>query len=120
MYCRLLHWSCHGEARLFREPKLLEETCFKRDIRIHVGEDEAGSYPEPGLSNMATRIYALNSVSLVCGLVGNAFLLFNFTQIVRYIIALPVTIILWFIATGIVSNASNSLISVRLRSNACL
>lgn len=35
---------------------------------------------------------------------GNAFLLFNFTQIVRYIIALPVTIILWFMATGIVSN----------------
>ncbi|KAF4765149.1 hypothetical protein HAV15_003242 [Penicillium sp. str.  len=45
----------------------------------------------------------LNAVSLVCGIVGNAFLLFNFTQIVRYIIALPVTIILWFIAAGIVS-----------------
>ncbi|CAI7670770.1 unnamed protein product [Penicillium crustosum] len=45
----------------------------------------------------------LNAVSLFCGIVGNAFLLFNFTQIVRYIIALPVTIILWFIAAGILS-----------------
>ncbi|KAJ5325587.1 hypothetical protein MYU51_000367 [Penicillium brevicompactum] len=52
-------------------------------------------YPDPHW------ITALNAVSLVCGIVGNAFLLFNFTQIVRYIIALPVTIILWFLATGI-------------------
>ncbi|CAI7585055.1 unnamed protein product [Penicillium glandicola] len=52
-------------------------------------------YPDP---RWAT---SLNAVSLVCGIVGNAFLLFNFTQIVRYIIALPVTIILWFIAAGI-------------------
>ncbi|CAG8123330.1 unnamed protein product [Penicillium olsonii] len=52
-------------------------------------------YPDPHW------ITALNAVSLVCGIVGNAFLLFNFTQIVRYIVALPVTIILWFLATGI-------------------
>lgn len=48
------------------------------------------------------RILALNAVSLVCGVIGNIFLLFNFTQSVRYIVALPVTIILWFLATGIV------------------
>ncbi|KAJ5782427.1 Ion transport 2 [Penicillium paradoxum] len=46
-------------------------------------------------------ITALNAVSLVCGVVGNIFLLFNFTKVIRYIIALPVTIILWFTATGI-------------------
>ena len=46
---------------------------------------------------------ALNAASLVCGFAGNIFLLFNFTRRVRYIIALPMTIILWYIATGIVS-----------------
>lgn len=46
---------------------------------------------------------ALNGASLACGCVGNIFLLFNFTQKVRYIVALPTTIILWYFATGIVS-----------------
>lgn len=63
---------------------------------------------------------ALNVASLVCGFVGNVFLLFNFTRRVRCksainfanvacpdsrldIIALPMTIILWYFATGIVS-----------------
>lgn len=46
---------------------------------------------------------ALNASSLVCGFIGNIFLMFNFTRRVRYIIALPMTIILWYIATGIVS-----------------
>lgn len=45
----------------------------------------------------------MNAVSVFCGIVGNIFLLLNFTQTVRYIVALPVTIILWFLATGIVS-----------------
>ncbi|KAJ5199871.1 Ion transport 2 [Penicillium cf. griseofulvum] len=53
-------------------------------------------------------ITALNSVSLVCGIVGNAFLLCNFTQVVRYIIALPVTIFLWFIATGILCGITSA------------
>ncbi|KAI9672498.1 MAG: Potassium channel [Caeruleum heppii] len=43
----------------------------------------------------------LNAASLVCGFVGNFFLLMNFTRRVRYIIALPMTIILWYLATGI-------------------
>lgn len=47
--------------------------------------------------------YWLNVASLICGFVGNFFLLMNFTQKVRYIIALPLTIILWYIATGLVS-----------------
>ncbi|KAI9757230.1 MAG: hypothetical protein M4579_003530 [Chaenotheca gracillima] len=43
----------------------------------------------------------LNAVSLICGFVGNFFLLFNFTRRVRYIIALPMSILLWYLATGI-------------------
>jgi potassium channel subfamily K len=47
--------------------------------------------------------YALNVLSLALGFAGNAFLLFNFTNRIRYIIALPFTIALWYAATGIVS-----------------
>lgn len=46
--------------------------------------------------------YWLNVVSLVMGFFGNLFLLFNFTGFVRYISALPVTIIMWYLSTGIV------------------
>ncbi|KAF2667385.1 voltage-gated potassium channel [Microthyrium microscopicum] len=45
--------------------------------------------------------YAVNLVSLVLGFVGNLFLLLNFTHRVRYIISLPISIILWFTATGL-------------------
>ena len=47
------------------------------------------------------RCIGLNIASLVCGIGGNIFLLFNFTRRIRYIVALPMTIILWYIATGI-------------------
>lgn len=47
----------------------------------------------------------LNGASLACGFAGNIFLLFNFTRRIRYIVALPVTIILWYFATGIVCHA---------------
>ncbi|MCJ1474451.1 Potassium channel [Lambiella insularis] len=43
----------------------------------------------------------LNAASLVCGFVGNVFLLFNFTRRIRYIVALPMTIVMWYFATGI-------------------
>ncbi|KAK5118775.1 hypothetical protein LTR85_007981 [Meristemomyces frigidus] len=45
--------------------------------------------------------YRLNVVSLAAGFIGNLFLLFNFTGRIRYIIALPVTILMWYIAAGI-------------------
>jgi potassium channel subfamily K len=48
-----------------------------------------------------TWAVALNSLSLVAGFIGNFFLLCNFTKRIRYIIALPVTIIMWYISTGI-------------------
>ncbi|XHG05558.1 hypothetical protein AWENTII_008777 [Aspergillus wentii] len=44
---------------------------------------------------------ALNATSLACGVFGNLFLLCNFTRAVRYIIALPASIILWLLATVI-------------------
>ena len=64
------------------------------------------------LADKVSRVLALNSVSLVCGVVGNVFLLFNFTQSVRYIIALPVTIITWLLATGIVSRWTTTLVGI--------
>lgn len=54
------------------------------------------------LANKGYRVTAMNAVSLFWGVVGNMFLLLNFTQTVRYIIALPVTIVSWLLATGIV------------------
>lgn len=49
------------------------------------------------------RCYWLNVASLILGFLGNLFLLFNFTNRVRYLVALPLTIFLWYVATGIVS-----------------
>lgn len=60
----------------------------------------------------ANRITPSNAVSLFCGVVGNLSLLLNFTQTVRYIITLPVTIVSWFLASGIVSCLSHLYSSV--------
>ncbi|KAJ9605480.1 Potassium channel [Cladophialophora chaetospira] len=51
----------------------------------------------------------LNIASLVCGFVGNLFLLFNFTKRVRYIVALPATIVLFYIASGILIGITASM-----------
>ncbi|THC92962.1 hypothetical protein EYZ11_007553 [Aspergillus tanneri] len=50
----------------------------------------------------------LNATSLAFGLLGNLFLLFNFTRIIRYIVALPASIILWSLATAILIGATSS------------
>jgi potassium channel subfamily K, other eukaryote len=55
------------------------------------------------------RAIALNAASLACGFIGNLFLLFNFTRRVRYIVALPATIILFYIATGILIGITASM-----------
>ncbi|KAJ5160139.1 uncharacterized protein N7482_007143 [Penicillium canariense] len=68
----------------------------------------AGNWVQEGYGD-PHWVTALNAVSLFCGVVGNIFLLLNFTQTIRYIIALPVTIVLWFIATGILSGLTASL-----------
>ncbi|KAL3418389.1 potassium channel [Phlyctema vagabunda] len=46
-------------------------------------------------------VIVLNAISLACGFFGNFCLLMNFTKRVRYIIALPLTIVTWYLATGI-------------------
>lgn len=51
----------------------------------------------------------LNGASLACGFFGNIFLLFNFTRRVRYIVALPATIIFWYFATGILIAITTSM-----------
>ncbi|KAF2472759.1 uncharacterized protein BDR25DRAFT_283290 [Lindgomyces ingoldianus] len=45
--------------------------------------------------------YWINVSSLILGFVGNFFLLLNFTNRIRYIISLPLTILLWFLSCGI-------------------
>ncbi|KAH8723600.1 hypothetical protein GQ44DRAFT_709765 [Phaeosphaeriaceae sp. PMI808] len=44
--------------------------------------------------------YWINVASLICGFLGNLFLLLNFTQRIRYIMALPATIIFWYLSSG--------------------
>lgn len=65
------------------------------DTSILVGDQEGVPLNDP------RWCYWLNVVSLIMGFVGNLFLLCNFTNRIRYIIALPVTIIMWYMATGI-------------------
>ncbi|CAK7232523.1 Potassium channel [Sporothrix curviconia] len=43
----------------------------------------------------------LNALSLACGFTGNFFLLLNFTGRVRYIVALPLSIVFWVLASSI-------------------
>ncbi|KAK5070474.1 Potassium channel [Lithohypha guttulata] len=45
----------------------------------------------------------LNGTSLACGFIGNIFLLCNFTRKIRYIVALPVTILLFYLAAGMLT-----------------
>lgn len=54
------------------------------------------------VDEMCGREIVLNSVSLVCGFLGNFALLCNFTRRIRYVVALPLSIIMWYFATGIV------------------
>jgi potassium channel subfamily K len=67
--------------------------------------DNGQGQPGPQFKGVTYRdprwCYWLNLVSLICGFVGNVFLLFNFTGRIRYILALPATILLWYVATGI-------------------
>ena len=75
----VVYWR--NDVKVFNEPILREST--------------SEGYPDP------IWCYNLNLASLICGFVGNLFLLFNFTKRVRYIVALPATIIFFYIASGI-------------------
>lgn len=54
-------------------------------------------------------ILNLNIVSLIVGFIGNFFLLCNFTNRIRYSIALPVTIVCWYVATGLLIGATGGM-----------
>lgn len=64
--------------------------------------DELSGHP----FNDPSWAYSLNIVSLVAGFIGNIFLLCNFTRRIRYIISLPVTIVMWYISTGLLIGAT--------------
>ncbi|CAJ2502121.1 Uu.00g049740.m01.CDS01 [Anthostomella pinea] len=51
---------------------------------------------------------ALNGVSLACGFAGNLLLLLHFVGRVRYIVALPLSIIFWLLASGILIAVTTS------------
>lgn len=104
MSCQLLLWSCHGEVtypstrktRLETHCKLVSLTLDGKDI-VYCHDDPDGVYAD------FCRCIALNATSLALGLLGNAFLLCNFTRIIRYIIALPASIICWTASMALVS-----------------
>ncbi|KAF2805090.1 voltage-gated potassium channel [Mytilinidion resinicola] len=60
-----------------------------------VGDFDGVSFKDPHWC------YWLNVASLILGFIGNFFLLMNFTQRIRYIIALPMTIFFWYVATAL-------------------
>lgn len=66
--------------------------------QLPLGKDENGV----GIDDPHWEI-VWNGISLGCGFAGNLALLLNFTRRTRYIIALPLSIICWYFATGIVS-----------------
>jgi hypothetical protein len=49
------------------------------------------------------RCYIINAISLALGFAGNIFLVLNFGNRIRYIIALPMSIILWILSAALVS-----------------
>lgn len=59
-----------------------------------------------------SREIILNAISLTCGFVGNLLLLLHFVGRVRYIVALPLSIVFWLLASGIVRCPSPMLIPV--------
>ena len=75
----VVYWR--NDVKVFNDPALREST--------------SEGYPDP------EWCYKLNLASLICGFMGNLFLLFNFTRRVRYIVALPATIIFFYTASGI-------------------
>lgn len=78
------------------------------EYRIPTGEHQTAGlrWKYICIDDLAREII-LNAISLAMGFVGNLSLLVNFTRRIRYIIALPMTIIAWYFATGIVSLAAD-------------
>ena len=79
-------------------------TCrYDPSVDVLVHQQHGRTFKDP------TWCLDLNIVSLIAGFIGNIFLLCNFTGRIRYIIALPVTIVMWYIATGILMGITLSM-----------
>ncbi|KAI0482252.1 hypothetical protein GGR56DRAFT_663257 [Xylariaceae sp. FL0804] len=68
------------------------------DGQLPAGAEDSGNgvrLPDPKWE------LALNGVSLACGFAGNLLLLLHFVGRVRYIVALPASIVFWLLASGI-------------------
>lgn len=106
MFCPLLRWLSLGGTTTI--PVIQDRICILLALATLVGEEKR-LHKKAGQTVLnRIRCVSLNALSLVCGLGGNIFLLFNFTRRVRYIIALPMTIILWYFATFIVSQSAQA------------
>jgi hypothetical protein len=104
MSCRSLLWSCHGEVTYSSTRKTRLETPCKLVSQTLDGKNIVPCHDGPDESMLIfCRCIALNATSLALGLLGNAFLLCNFTRIIRYIIALPASIICWTASMALVS-----------------
>ncbi|KAE8151743.1 hypothetical protein BDV25DRAFT_87832 [Aspergillus avenaceus] len=68
---------------------------------MHYGQNDGEGNTLQVMLPDPTWCIAFNATSLAFGVIGNLFLLFNFTRSVRYIVALPASIILWSLATAI-------------------
>ncbi|EED19686.1 potassium channel, putative [Talaromyces stipitatus ATCC 10500] len=77
--------------------------------KVHPHELDSQGRPRQTAVPDPTWSIALNASSLVFGVLGNLFLLFNFTRKMRYIVALPASMCLWFLATGLLVGISISL-----------
>lgn len=70
--------------------------------------------PSPPQQLTSHREIILNALSLACGFTGNFFLLLNFTGRVRYIVALPLSIIFWVLSSIIVRSAKPTLLLLEI------
>ncbi len=79
------------------------------ELKIPIGESIGISCTSTWWSDEQKREIILNTISLAFGFTGNLFLLLNFTGRVRYIIALPLSIIFWILSSMIVSGQTTTL-----------
>ncbi len=104
MCCQLLPWLRDGRTHYrtmdnYRTGQMMRELVYQ----IRTGEFSRRNGLRCNTEGLCDREVILNAISLACGFFGNFCLLLNFTRRVRYIVALPATIISWYFATSIVS-----------------
>lgn len=73
-------------------------TLYDYETNMVVEQFNGISIPDPHW------VIGTNVTSLVCGYLGNISLFLNFTNRVPYILALPITVVLWYISFAIVGD----------------